>query len=276
MFADVALAQQIDGAEARLCASIAEGVSTRQPEAGAVVTPLAGGLVVFAGSGSPANKAVGVGLDEPLDLAELATIEERWRERGEAMRVELSSLALPSVGQALTARDYRLIGFENVLGRPVAEPERPVTAPSITLEELAPDDIGLWLELAVEGFAVPDEGPAPLESYPRDVLAGIFVDFARARDFRRYLARVDGEPAGSASLRLDGAIAQLCGAATLPAYRRRGVQTALLQRRLTDAAERGCTLAVVTTQPGSKSQANAQRRGFRVLYTRAVLVKRWS
>jgi len=30
---------------------------------------------------------------------------------------------------------------------------------------------------------------------------------------------------------------------------------------------------VVTTQPGSKSQQNALRRGFERLYTRAVLVK---
>ena len=31
--------------------------------------------------------------------------------------------------------------------------------------------------------------------------------------------------------------------------------------------------AVITTQPGSKSQQNAQRQGFDLLYTRAVLVK---
>jgi hypothetical protein len=31
--------------------------------------------------------------------------------------------------------------------------------------------------------------------------------------------------------------------------------------------------AVVTAQPGSTSQQNAQRRGFDLLYTRAILVK---
>ena len=34
-----------------------------------------------------------------------------------------------------------------------------------------------------------------------------------------------------------------------------------------------CDVAVITTQPGSKSQQNAQRQGFDLLYTRAVLVK---
>jgi len=68
-------------------------------------------------------------------------------------------------------------------------------------------------------------------------------------------------------------IAQFTGAATAPACRRRGVQTALLLARLTDAAAAGCDIAVVTTRPGSKSQQNAQRRRFDLLYTRAVLVK---
>jgi ribosomal protein S18 acetylase RimI-like enzyme len=68
-------------------------------------------------------------------------------------------------------------------------------------------------------------------------------------------------------------VAQLTGAATAPAYRRRGVQTALLSARLVEAARAGCDIAVVTTQPGSKSQQNVQRRGFHLLYTRAILVK---
>ena len=62
-------------------------------------------------------------------------------------------------------------------------------------------------------------------------------------------------------------------AATVPAHRRRGVQTALLSARLADAAAGGCDVAVIITQPGSKSQQNAQRQGFDLLYTRAVLVK---
>ncbi|MFY9922262.1 MAG: GNAT family N-acetyltransferase, partial [Mycobacterium sp.] len=55
--------------------------------------------------------------------------------------------------------------------------------------------------------------------------------------------------------------------------RRRGVQSALLTKRLADAAEAGCDVAVVTTAPGSKSQQNVQRQGFHLPYTRAVLVK---
>lgn len=89
----------------------------------------------------------------------------------------------------------------------------------------------------------------------------------------RYAALRDGIVAGGAGMRLAEGVAQLTGAATAPAHRRRGVQTALLSARLADAAAAGCDVAVITTQPASTSQENAQRRGFDLLYTRAILVK---
>jgi GNAT superfamily N-acetyltransferase len=79
--------------------------------------------------------------------------------------------------------------------------------------------------------------------------------------------------AGGADFRITDGIAQLAGAATAPAHRRHGVQSALVAARLADAHAAGCDVAVIITQPGSKSQENAQRRGFDLLYTRATLVK---
>jgi ribosomal protein S18 acetylase RimI-like enzyme len=89
----------------------------------------------------------------------------------------------------------------------------------------------------------------------------------------RYAALRDGVIAGGATMRVAEGIAQLTGAATAPAHRRRGVQSALLSARLADAAAGGRDVAVITTQPGSKSHHNAQRQGFDLLYARAVLVK---
>ena len=97
-------------------------------------------------------------------------------------------------------------------------------------------------------------------------------DFA-ATGVDRYVALHDGAFAGGAGLRITGGIAQMAGAGTAPAHRRLGIQSALLTARLIDATAAGCDVAVITTQPGSRSQQNAQRRGFDLLYTRAVLVK---
>ncbi len=37
----------------------------------------------------------------------------------------------------------------------------------------------------------------------------------------------------------------------------------------------GCEYAVVSTQPGSGSQRNMERRGFRVAYTKVVMTREW-
>jgi ribosomal protein S18 acetylase RimI-like enzyme len=102
-------------------------------------------------------------------------------------------------------------------------------------------------------------------------MSRIVRDFATAAGFLRFVAKRDGEPAGSASMRLGAGIAQLCGAATLPKHRRRGVQSSLLEHRLALAAAHGCAIAVMTTLPGSKSMQNALRAGFALLYSRNVL-----
>jgi len=110
------------------------------------------------------------------------------------------------------------------------------------------------------------------EEFPREAVDAAERDMVAA-GVVRYTALRDGVIAGGASFRIAEGIAQLTGAATAPAHRRRGIQTALLAARLAAAAAAGCDVAVVTTQPGSKSQQNTQRQGFDLLYTRAVLVK---
>ena len=143
----------------------------------------------------------------------------------------------------------------------------------MTVEQVAHGVLEPWLEVLIDGFVAPDATGVPGETYPRSIMEDVTLDFARTPDVRRYLARVHGEPAGSASARFDGGVAEMCGAATRPALRRRGVQRALLQRRVEDARAAGCEVAVVTTSPGTQSQANAERSGFRLLYARAVLVR---
>ena len=61
---------------------------------------------------------------------------------------------------------------------------------------------------------------------------------------------------------------QRCPTTAARASRRRSSGIACSTRRA-----RGCDVAVVTTQPGSKSTENVQRFGFSVLYVRAILVK---
>jgi GNAT superfamily N-acetyltransferase len=273
-FADLALARRIDAAEASLSAQIGEAAARRDPAAGHFVRPVAGGVAVCTGAQSPITKVIGVGFEGLPDETELEAVERAFRERGAPVRAEVATLADPALCALLSRRGYLLEGFENVLGRAIgADDAADASVPGIEVaktEEARP-----WIDVVIEGFEHPDAGvvSAPGESFPREALERAYADTAASGGFSRYLARMGDVPVGGAAMRLDGTVAQLCGAATRPAFRRRGVQTAMLKTRLRDAARAGCDIAVVTTQPGSRSQQNVQGRGFALLYSRAILVK---
>ena len=261
---DLVTAQRIDRAESRLAIAIAGAAA---PPSLNLVQPLAGGAAVLVRPGSPINKIIGAGFEGPLDVDALAEIEAQWRSHGEPVRVELASLAATAVAEQLGARGYRLLGFEHVMVRAITpadgdrEPEIPVVQ----------GDAG-WLDTLIDGFAAPDGSGAPVDSHDRAALEAVMRDFAGADGFQRHVARLADVAVGAATMRLEDGLALLCGATTLASARRRGVQAALLTARLRDASRAGCSLAVVTTAPGSLSQRNVERQGFALAYVRAILV----
>jgi GNAT superfamily N-acetyltransferase len=275
-FVSTDLAARIDRAEARLSASIGQAVCERKTSRDAFVEEIGGGVAVYTGPSSPMNKMIGIGFGTALPDDGLEHIEEQFKSRAALLQAEVSTLADPEVAARLTRRGYILQGFENVLGRAIArhdaEGDRQ-DAIDIGLSRGGEDE-GRWLDVAITGFLHPDQQGVQAQPLPpRETLEAALGDFTDGLGFRRYFARVGGQIAGVATLRLDDGLAQLCGAATLPAFRRRGVQTALLRRRLADAFDAGCDLALLTTAPGSKSQQNGHRQGFELLFSRALLVK---
>lgn len=82
-----------------------------------------------------------------------------------------------------------------------------------------------------------------------------------------YIASVDGTDAALGVLHISDGTASMANALTTPTLRGRGCQTALLRRRLDDAARAGCDLAVSQCRPGSVSQRNQLRAGFAIAET---------
>lgn len=278
MFADVALARRIERAEAAMSVAMIGAVG-RRAGGGVFVESVGEGFALYGGPGSPFNKIIGAGLDDgPLDEAALGAAECAFAARGMPVRAEVCVLANPEVFAGFSRRGYVFDSVEHVLGMRLPAGDGPSGSSPADIEVARVDNAANsdeWVEVLVEGFSVPDVTGTGVtgESFPADVLRETFSNYRDLDRFHRYLARLDGRTAGGGGLYLGGGIGILCGAATLAACRRRGVQAALLHRRLADAAAAGCDLAVITTAPGSRSQQNAQRQGFALLYARAILVR---
>jgi GNAT superfamily N-acetyltransferase len=277
LFAGVDLARRVERAERSLIEEAARSTDPLGTPSAAVTAPIAGGVAVWAADGSPFNKVVGAGLDRVLRDDDLDAVEAMFDRQGSAVQFELSTLADPAVAEHLTRRGYALVGFENVLGLPLVPAPPARAAAGIDVRTVDPDDeadYNVWLEVDVEASSTPDSlGITAHEEFPREELKRAVQAMSSTSGFVASVAMIDGSPAGSGSLRLCDGVAQLCGAATLPRFRRRGVQTSLLSARLARAAAAGCELAVVTVQPGSVSQRNVQRLGFQLLYARSILVR---
>jgi ribosomal protein S18 acetylase RimI-like enzyme len=271
-FATASLARRIERAESTLIAEFGGAAARQLGRDRVVIRELGGGVAVAAGAGAPFSKVAGLGFD-PVADTDFELLERMYAERATAVRVEVSSLSTTGICAMLTRRGYVLEGFENVLGIGLPAVVPPGTA--IAVAQVDGGETAQWVDVLATAFAHPDtfDGPALDEPVDRASLDAVFEQIATVTGFRRYIGRRDGEVAGAAGMRISDGVAQLCGAATLPSHRRRGVQTSLLQQRLEDAAQAGCDIAVVTTQPGSVSQENVQRQGFEMLYTRAVLVR---
>ena len=272
LFCDTALAERIEQAEVQLITEWNDATRRRRGDQAGFATPIAGGVASYAEPNSPINKIAGLGFAGIPDPANLDTVERAIGDHGAPVNVEIASLAEPAVLERLAERGYRLVAFENVLGRALGSPVEQVAPPGIHVHPSGDDEFNAWMNVIIDATLHPDTQGVPWhEEFPREILENAEHDTADLA--QRYLATFDGIPAGGGSMRITDGIAQLTGAGTAPAFRRRGIQSALLAARLADATTAGCDVAVITVQPGSKSQQNAQRRGFDLLYTRAVLAK---
>jgi GNAT superfamily N-acetyltransferase len=240
----------------------------------AFVEEIGGGVAVYVGPHSPMNKLIGIGYEGALADPQLARIEEKFESLQAPLQAEVSALADPECSARLARRGYVLQGVESVLGRELsADWSIESKVAGIEIAPMRDAEREAWFDADLIATLHVDTQGVPMPLPPREELESALRPLFEAPGFLHYFARIGSEIAGTATLRIDAGIAQLCGAATLPAFRRRGVQTSLLRRRLADARAAGCELAVMTTQPGSKSQENGQRQGFSLLYSRALLVK---
>ena len=156
------------------------------------------------------------GLDDPL----LDVVDDFWaadRGRGHAL---LSIWPTPD----LRRRGWELEGHPMLVVR-APGPHPPAERPGVSIEVVStPEQLALAECALIEGFPMPDGAPGSL-------LPTALLD----SEVLVRLGRVDGEVAGATRGYVGHGVVNLCGAATLPIARRRGVWAAMVWARVDDA-----------------------------------------
>ncbi len=266
LIADLLLARRLESTDAWVSLLSAQIHAQLRPGSGSLAEPVGGGYAVFTGVGSPLTQAIGLGMKGPVTEEDMERLEAFFEVRGSPTQIDLCPLADPSFIEQLSLRGYRLREFSNMLVRPLREGgTHPAVDGAPRVQQCTSEEDDLWARTVAQGFAesfmVSDENILVLKSL-----------FHRP-DSVCLIAWLEGRPVGGGALAMHEGVAALYGASTLPSFRRRGVQKAIILTLLSHAVEGGCDVAYTLTKPGSVSQRNVERQHFFVAYTRAMMVR---
>jgi hypothetical protein len=261
-FSDLTLARRLEKTEALSNADFVEARARAFPESGAQWMELGGTYAMYDGPGSPVTQTFGLGISQPVTGPRLDEIENFFRVRGAEIFHEVCPLADPSAMALLNERGYQPIEFTSVMFRPISKDLRLAASRNerIQVRLTRPGEQDLWAQTAARGWSEMSE----LE----DFFKGLGQVSAKRVAALSFLAESEGKAIAAGALSISDGVALLAGASTIPEGRKQGAQLALLEGRLRYAAEQGCDIAMMGALPGSGSQRNAERNGFRIAYTR--------
>ncbi|HWE50406.1 MAG TPA: hypothetical protein VG273_11475 [Bryobacteraceae bacterium] len=262
LLADIALARRLEASEGVAGSFFVEARRRISPESDAGWIEVAGARAMFDGPDSPLTQAFGLGLQAEPSAADLDLIEAFFRERGASVNLEISPFGGVELAQSLSRRGYRPIEYTNVLYKPLlsaAEDTKPVES-AVRVRLMTPGEEEAWSQISARGWAEHPEWTEFLQSLGRVI--------ASSEGTWPFFAELENEPVATGVLTCHERVALFGGASTIPAARSRGAQGALLAARMKFAMAEGCDLAMMCASPGSVSQCNAERKGFRVAYTR--------
>ncbi|MCA1782274.1 MAG: hypothetical protein LC679_08905 [Intrasporangiaceae bacterium] len=206
---------------------------------------------------APYNKARGFNLNDRDVLADIVTF---YDEAGVRPAVEVCE---PETGAQLEGllRDANFSPVASGVTLHIAPEVGPADeVDGLAIHEVAAEDRGGYIALLLEAYELPTGAVA---------LRRMFAREHATPGLRCYLAVIDGVPAAVGGLYTNAGTGLFAGAATLPAFRRRGCQSALIDRRLTDAAA-DTDLVAVTAAAGTASHENLERHGFATAHHRTL------
>lgn len=257
------LAQRVEALEIAASDACLEAMLVLHPASGATFVEIAGGRAFYFGPMSPLSQALGVGMQGPVEAAEFDRLEAFYLSRGSPVAISLCPHAHPSVLEHLFQRRYRIAHFEHVLERELTGEEAFLAPCQSIVRPALRHEASAWTRTVIEGFQGDMSNPEDLEEL-------LDVMFA-APGSTAYLALQDGRAAAAGAISVCGDSALFYSDSTLSQFRRRGLQSALIGARLSRASALGCRTLIACTAPGSASQRNYERAGFRVAYTKTMV-----
>jgi GNAT superfamily N-acetyltransferase len=207
------------------------------------------------------TRASGFGFDAPVDEALVVEVLDFFRTSGSASGwIGIAPGLLPDDWADICARQGLQNGPSRAkLTRKTGEAVS-VGTTDLTIRRLTTADAAAWWSVLEEGIGLTDARlAAVLEAGLQDPLTQVYGAW-------------DGEVlAGAGAVCFVDGAASLNTGVTIPAYRHRGVQSALIAARAAAAADAGCDLLVTetdaSTSPGP-SRRNMLRAGFEHRYDR--------
>ena len=207
------------------------------------------------------NRVIGLGLGETATPEQIDTIIAAYKDAGvPRFFIQLAPHASPAtIPDWLTERGF--VHYNNWIRLVRGVEKLPVAPSDVRVEEIGSDQGATFAQLIVTAF----EWPTVAESM-------IAATVGRP-NWHFYLAFVGDQPIATAGMYIHNQTAWIDFASTLAEFRGHGAQTALIARRITDAAKRGCRWLTVETAEDrpdkpSISNRNIRRCGFTQTYVR--------
>jgi GNAT superfamily N-acetyltransferase len=266
------MAQRLEEADSLHITRQVEACAQIFPDHRSFAVPIGHGVaaITLPSFGPKLNRITGWGRAERVSEKDLLVVEDLFAKNGVDTEINLCPLADPSAFQVLASRGYSVIGFINVYVRVLTDEDlKEVKVEGASTSRVPAERVQEFPSWSVAGYRDTRKPELLLEALARSA--------ALRADTSLYIATIDGKVAGSAGMALietaKGGVAHFYIDSTLPEYRGRGIQAALLRARLADARKAGFHLASIAARPGDGSCRNIERAGFSLAYTTARCVK---
>ncbi len=205
------------------------------------------------------SKALGLGFDATIDAALIADVVQFFRASGRQSGLIAVPPAVLPADWADICREHGITQdwAQSKLSCPVGDFIAGTT--DLVVQPLQAQDVPGWERIIQEAFGMTDPDLTPMLAWT--------IEDPQARVFGAW----DGdELVGAGAVHFVGESASINTGGTLPTYRGRGVQSALLAARATAAAAVGCRVLVAETAAdhGGTSYRNLVRSGFTHHYDR--------